>query len=368
MKKLLAAFVIAATIMSCSQKPEGFEIQGTLSGDLEEGIQAFLRKRNDEGRFINLDTAIVVDGKYSFSGQQEEPEIHYIFFDAARGNIPVIVENGNIEITAQRDSLGYFKIKGTLQNELFSDFLEGSRAMSYRARTMTTDMRRAAADNDTVQMNSLREEYTELQEEAKEFELTYVRENPNAYISALIIEKAQQQQLLPESEIKSMYEGLTPEMQGTEIGKRIKEKIDKGDKVTIGVKAPNFTAPTPSGDELALNDVLGKVTIVDFWAAWCRPCRAENPNVVRIYNKYKDQGLSILGVSLDRKAEDWKQAIKDDGLEWNHVSNVKYFDEIAELYNVDAIPATFILDKDGMIVAKNLRGPALEDKIVELLQ
>jgi peroxiredoxin len=173
---------------------------------------------------------------------------------------------------------------------------------------------------------------------------------------------------LPEAEIKTMYEGLTPEMQNTKIGKRIKEKIDKGDKVTIGVKAPNFSAPTPAGDELALNDVLGKVTVVDFWAAWCRPCRAENPNVVRIYNKYKDQGLSILGVSLDRKAEDWKKAIEDDGLEWNHVSNVDYFDEIAALYNVDAIPATFILDENGMIVAKNLRGPALEAKIVELLQ
>ena len=368
MKKLLAAVVVVVMFMSCSQKPEGYEIQGTLTGDLEIGIQAFLRKRNDEGRFMNLDTAIVVNGKYSFSGQQEEPEIHYIFFDVARGNIPVIVENGTIEVTAQRDSLGFFKIKGTLQNELFADFLEGSRAMSYRARAMTTDMRRATADMDTVQMNSLREEYTELQEEAKEFELNYVRENPNAYISALIIEKAQQQQLLPESEIKTMYEGLTPEMQNTKIGKRIKEKIDKGDKVTIGVKAPNFSAPTPAGDELALNDVLGKVTVVDFWAAWCRPCRAENPNVVRIYNKYKDQGLSILGVSLDRKAEDWKKAIEDDGLEWNHVSNVDYFDEIAALYNVDAIPATFILDENGMIVAKNLRGPALEAKIVELLQ
>jgi thiol-disulfide isomerase/thioredoxin len=114
--------------------------------------------------------------------------------------------------------------------------------------------------------------------------------------------------------------------------------------------------------------VLGKVTIVDFWAAWCKPCRAENPNVVKIYNKYHDKGLNILGVSLDRKAEDWKKAIEDDGLTWNHVSNVDYFDEIAKLYNVEAIPATFILDAEGTIIAKNLRGPALEEKIAELLQ
>ncbi len=217
-------------------------------------------------------------------------------------------------------------------------------------------------------MNSLRQEYTELQDEARDFELNYVKENPNAIISVFIIQKAQQQRLLPEDEIEALYNGLSPEMQNTSIGKKLKEKIDQGKKVTIGSKAPNFSAPTPSGEELALNDVLGKVTIIDFWAAWCRPCRAENPNVVRLYNKYKDQGLSIMGVSLDRKAEDWKKAIADDdGLAWNHVSNVDYFDEIAELYNVDAIPATFILDENGVIVAKNLRGAALEDKLSELL-
>jgi thiol-disulfide isomerase/thioredoxin len=114
--------------------------------------------------------------------------------------------------------------------------------------------------------------------------------------------------------------------------------------------------------------VLGKVTIVDFWAAWCKPCRAENPNVVQVYNKYHDKGLNILGVSLDRRAEDWTKAIEEDGLVWNHVSNIKYFDEIAELYNVRAIPATFILDENGVIIAKDLRGPALENKISELLQ
>ena len=368
MRKLLAALVVVTIFMSCSQEQKGYEIQGTLNGDLEAGVQAFLRKRNEEGRFINLDTTILVDGKYSFTGQQEEPEIFYIFFDVTRGNIPVIAENGIIEVTAQRDSLQFFKIGGTLQNELFQNFLEGSRVMSYRARAMTTDMRKAAAEMDTVQMNSLRQEYTELQDEAKDYELTFVRENPNAYISALIVEKAQQQKLLPENELKELFESLTPEMQNSDIGKRVKEKIDKGANVTIGSIAPNFSAPTPAGEELALNDVLGKITIVDFWAAWCRPCRAENPNLVRIYNKHKDQGLSILGVSLDRKAEDWKKAIADDGLEWNHVSNVDYFDEIADLYNVNAIPASFVLDEKGTIIAKDLRGTALEDKIAELLK
>ena len=126
---------------------------------------------------------------------------------------------------------------------------------------------------------------------------------------------------------------------------------------------------------VSLNDVKGKVTIIDFWAAWCGPCRRENPNVVRIYNKYHDQGLEIIGVSLDgtRNQKDpknaWLNAIKKDELTWTHVSNLQYFqDPVAQLYNINAIPATFILDEKGKIVAKNLRGRALELKVQELLK
>ena len=113
---------------------------------------------------------------------------------------------------------------------------------------------------------------------------------------------------------------------------------------------------------------MGKVTIIDFWASWCKPCRIENPNVVKIYNKYHDKGLNIIGVSLDKTQNSWTKAIADDQLAWNHVSNLKYWQEpIAQQYGVRSIPSTFILDQDGNIVAKNLRGYALENKISELL-
>ena len=113
---------------------------------------------------------------------------------------------------------------------------------------------------------------------------------------------------------------------------------------------------------LALNDVKGKVTLVDFWAGWCRPCRAENPNIVAVYEKYKDKGLNVLGVSLDRNRDLWLQAIEEDNLQWSHVSNVQYFqDPIARLYNINAIPAAFLLDENGIIIAKDLRGLIKEE-------
>jgi thiol-disulfide isomerase/thioredoxin len=368
MKKYFFTALLFGILIACNTTPDGFKLEGTLSGEVENGTQVFLKKTDDANQLIEVDTTTIENGKYTFSGTSALPELHYLLINSMRGNIPVVLENGSIEVSAQKDSLAFAKMKGTLQNDLFADFLEESRSLARRARSMSDEMRNATAQQDTASMTSLRDEYFELQEEAKTFEVKFAKEHPEALISALIIEKSLATKGLPENEIKELYEALTPTIKETVVGQRIKDKLDKLENTSIGSKAPNFTAPTPTGDELALNDVLGKVTIVDFWAAWCKPCRAENPNVVQVYNKYHDKGLNILGVSLDRRAEDWTKAIEDDGLVWNHVSNIQYFDEIAELYNVKAIPATFILDENGVIIAKDLRGAALENKISELLQ
>ncbi|WP_397363071.1 peroxiredoxin family protein [Olleya sp. R77988] len=138
----------------------------------------------------------------------------------------------------------------------------------------------------------------------------------------------------------------------------------------IGDYAPTFTAKTPEGTDLALADIKGEVIILDFWASWCEPCRRENPNVVKMYNKYHDKGLEIVGISLDKAGQKqrWTNAIQKDKLTWKHLSNLKGWSEpIAQTYGVRSIPATYILDGEGKIIAKNLRGKALEDKIAEIL-
>ena len=368
MKKYVYAIATVLAFAACNQGTEGFSLSGTLSGEVEDGTEVFLKKADENNQLVDVDTTSIESGSFTFTGNSTSPEVHYVVVDKLGGNIPVIIENGEIELSAQKDSLGFAKIKGTPQNKYFSDFLKESRAMSSRAQSMYADMREATTRRDTVAMNSLRDEYFELQEEAKKFELDFAKENPEALISLMILDRAFVTKSISQEEVETLFEALSPEIKESDVGKKLKEKLAKGKSTAVGAKAPNFSAPTPTGEELALNDVLGKATILDFWAAWCRPCRAENPNVVKIYNKYHEKGLNILGVSLDRKAEDWKKAIADDGLVWNHVSNVQYFDEIAKLYNVNAIPATFILDENGVIVAKNLRGPALEEQIAQMLQ
>ncbi|RDY61475.1 TlpA disulfide reductase family protein [Flagellimonas nanhaiensis] len=370
MKKVLVLALGIVFLMSCDSKPAGFSLNGTVTGDLDNGTQIFLKTTDSLNQLIDIDTTTVENGLFNFEGAQTQPKLHYIFVESGRGSVPVVLENGDIEVRFQKDSMNFAKLKGTPQNDLFMSFLEESRKLNQRAMSMQNDMRVASMERDTATATALREEFIELQDEVKNFNISYAKENPNALISVLIIGSLMSTKALPSDEVKQMFDALTPEMKASEPGEMLKKRLDEIKSTDIGAKAPEFSAPTPEGSVLALSDVKNnsKLTLVDFWAAWCRPCRAENPNIVSVYNKYRDKGFNIIGVSLDTRAEDWKKAIEHDGLTWNHISNLKRFqDPIARLYNINAIPAAFLLDENGVIVAKDLRGPALEAKVAELL-
>jgi len=376
MKRIVLALILSLAIISCNQKPEGFVINGTLTGEVADGTPVYLKFIQDNNQPLAIDTVTVKGGKFQFTGTADLPEMHYIFLDKVNGYSALVLENGEIDFKAQKDSLGFAKIGGTLQNDIFRNYMEKSRNIMKRASSIQGDMKNANASNDSATLMALREEQNELQEEYKNFELEYIKSNPNGLIAALLVDKALASRQMTVEEVRSLYDGLTPEIKQTKAATKVLEKIGEFEKkaaaaksTAIGAVAPNFSAPGPDGNEIALADIKGKLTLVDFWAAWCKPCRAENPNVVQVYQKYHDKGLNIIGVSLDRKEEDWKKAITKDKLTWNQVSNLAYFnDPIAKLYNVDAIPAAFLLDENGVIVAKNLRGKALETKVAELLQ
>ena len=375
MKKTLLILVSCLGIIACNTTPEGYTLTGTLSGEVADGTNVILKKVGENDQPFNVDTVQVQQGTFVFTGQIDLPEMHYVFVDKLLGYTSFVLENGDIALSAHKDSLGYAEIGGSKENDILTDFREESKVASERAASIQEDLRNAAASSDTVLINSLREELEELGAEYESLEMKYIKDHSDALISPILINRSNATKGASAEELQALYDGLSPRIKQTTEAKRIskylemKKQREKNAKNTdIGAKAPNFSGPTPSGENLALNDVLGKATLIDFWAAWCRPCRAENPNIVKVYNKYHDKGLNIIGVSLDRTAEAWTKAIEDDGLAWNHISNIAYFDDaIARLYNVNAIPAAFLLDENGIIVAKNLRGPALEAKVSELL-
>ncbi|MCJ7467103.1 MAG: AhpC/TSA family protein [Maribacter sp.] len=377
MKKIVLALGIVTALLACSQKPSGYAINGAISGEVENGTKVFLRKVGENNLPVDVDTTTLENGKFLFTGNAvKSPEMRYIFIDKLPGYAAVILENGDVEINAQKDSLGMAKIKGAPQNDKFASYLEKSQEINLRGISIQEDLQKATLTQNEASVTSLTDEMKELQEEYKNLDLDFIKNNPDALISVLLIDRALVSRSLPAAEVQILYDGLSPDIKESPAAVRLVEQINAAKKreeieknTEVGSKAPDFSAPTPAGQQLALKDVMGKVTLIDFWAAWCKPCRAENPNVVNAYKKYHDKGLNILGVSLDRSAEDWKNAIADDGLIWNQVSHVAYFeDPIAKLYGVDAIPAAFLLDENGIIVAKNLRGSQLEEKVAELLQ
>jgi peroxiredoxin len=371
MKKIVFIITSALLFVACNNlKDNEFLISGTANG-IENGKKVFIEVQTETGTLAK-DTAVVTDGKFELKGITEEIDLGFIRIENEQINLPLILEEGKIEINIVKDSLHKSTIGGTTNNDKFQKFNTESRVISEKVAKFEKDngpeMQKAQMSNDTVTINKLLKEYKKFQNEMNDYSKKFIKENPDAYLSVLLLENFLMRQYLTPEEIKSYFEGLDKDVKETKSGKKIKTALDSMSAIVIGKPAPNFSAPSPEGKTISLKESLGKVTIIDFWASWCGPCRAENPNVVALYNEFHPQGLNIIGVSLDKDAAKWKEAIAKDGLIWSHVSNLKFWeDPIAKQYNVQSIPATFILDEKGNIVAKDLRGEELRAKVAALL-
>ena len=371
MKKIVFIITSALLFVACNNlKDNEFLISGTANG-VENEKKVFIEVQTETGSLAK-DTAVVTDGKFELKGITDGIDIGFVRIENEEINLPIILEEGNININIIKDSLHKSTLGGTPNNDKFQKFNTESRAISEKVAKFEKDngpeMQKAQMSNDTVTINKLLKEYKKFQNEMNDYSKKFIKENPDAYLSVLLLENFLMRQYLTPEEIKSYFEGLDKDVKETKSGKKIKTALDSMSAIVIGKPAPNFSAPSPEGKTISLKESLGKVTIIDFWASWCGPCRAENPNVVALYNEFHPQGVNIIGVSLDKDAKKWKDAIAKDGLVWPHVSNLKFWeDPIAKQYNVQSIPATFILDEKGNIVAKDLRGEELRAKVAALL-
>ncbi len=383
MKKILMLFTVITVIISCKKAGENeYFISGTVKG-IADGKTVVLEKQDEMGQFVPLDTVKVKDGKFTMKGSAKEPEIMLLQVEAIQGKVPFVLENGDINVVVDKDSLQKSKLSGTFNNDVFSKFNDDLTKFQKDFQKKLTNfqnanmakMKGAQEAKDTITINKLMKEYQGIQKEGMEFYVKFAEGNPKALLSALILDSMLNDPAADLVRVKKIYAGFSPELKKYKPGKSIQSKLDKiANPVTVdpaanvGSVAPDFKGPNPEGKSISLKQSLGKVTIVDFWASWCKPCRAENPNVVALYAKYHDKGLNILSVSLDKEASAWKAAIAKDKLTWNHVSNLKEFeDPIALQYGINAIPSIYILDAKGVIIAKDLRGEELNAKIASLL-
>lgn len=379
MKNSISILMICLLLTACNKevkKTDGYVINGTAKG-VYNGMRVYLKATDERGSQIPQDTAIVMDESFKFEGKVDYPQLWFLSVNNVGGYIPVMIENDVIDIDFNKDNIEESKVAGTKSNKALSEYTDGFKSLMNRRDALNIEFRGQVDSSNPETKTKLSEDFAKINQDLQEYPLNFLKDHNDNYFSLSLIENILKSNPVEFKGIDEAYANFDDDIKNSFYGQMVGSKIEAIKKqneslamLNVGKEAPDFSAPNPEGKQISLREIRGKATIIDFWAAWCGPCRRENPNVVKVYEKYHDKGLEIIGVSLDRpgQKEMWLKAIEDDKLKWHHVSNLNYFqDPVALQYNIQSIPATFILDADGTIVAKNLRGEALEDKIAEML-
>lgn len=368
--RIFSILFITVFLFSCQNSPDTITLSGSAAG-IEDGTEMYLYKINENNQPEVSDTLLIENERFSYEYPvSDTPELAYFSIKNRNGNLIFFPEDKDVEFTVYKDSLYASTAKGGTTNTLFSEYNSRIKAFGVQKKQTMEAARQARKDMDTQAFTEAQTEHAVILNEEKAYKKEFVKTHKNSLLTIIMMNEMIVRKELTSSEAKQMLANIAPELKQTFYYDNLLKTIEAHAAVDVGQIAPNFSAPTPDGETLALNDVLGKVTLIDFWASWCKPCRMENPNVVKVYNQYKDKGFEIISVSLDRKGQKsrWLKAIEDDQMAWHHVSNLNFWnDPIAKEYGVRSIPATFLLDEEGRIIAKDLRGDSLGRKVGELL-
>ena len=328
-----------------------------------------------------LDSARVKDGKFFLKGKATDmPQKTVIVVDhtgqglanlGRKADVLVVyLEKGQLSVSG-KDSVKYAAVTGSRLNIEYAGYraavLDGPQHMMDEL-----DAEFAAApavkQKDTAFVSGLMVRVRRLWKEKDSLKLDFIRQNPDSYFSLEALEEVAGEDIDP-GKIGPLFDGLSERVRSTRDGVAFEKRIHTVSVTSIGVMAPDFIQNDADGKPVKLSDFRGKYVLVDFWASWCGPCRGENPNVLKAFNTWKDKNFTVLGVSLDGKKDAWLAAIKADGLPWTQVSDLQAWkNAVAKQYGISSIPQNFLIDPNGKIVAKNLRGEALEKELEERLK
>ena len=364
------AFITLIGFMtSCTQNTDlesVIEVQLSLNTDLlqEDDVVLYLLRQNylEQPELIdslnttsNKSISLSVNPQDLFLLQAKDQQLQtLLFLDAAE--VRVNYQNNTLEV------------QGGEQNGYLNDYLEKTKYFQSQLRTIQREFEENAATQDTQQIMQIRQKYQDIQNQNISYIRDFASTMNESILAVWFLFDLQQQRLISSEEFTDWLDLKSKKVKQSSIAGKAFELSEKLTKSKIGSTVENFKGPKPDGTEIELYDHLGKITLIDFWAAWCKPCRLENPNIVSVYQEYRDKGFTVVGVSLDTSKDRWTQAIADDQLDWTQISHLQRFrGPIARSFNITAIPSSFLVDENGVIIAKNLRGYQLRQKISELL-